>query len=110
MPTVVVEPSGIVLEVRRDEPVMRAAERLGYTWPTTCHGEASCKVCVLEVRGDPEALAPMSRLERSALERTFPSMRRGDWPLRLACQATPVRDVVVFKRGVRSAEPPRAIP
>ena len=101
MPTVIVEPKGTVLDVYDGETIMRAAERQGYVWPTVCGGEASCKACTCEVRSDPATLSQMTRLERTELERTFPSMERDGWPLRLACQATPIADVVVFKRGVR---------
>ena len=44
-----IEPSGVQLDVHRGEPLMRAAERLGYHWPTMCHGQAACTVCWIEV-------------------------------------------------------------
>jgi 2Fe-2S ferredoxin len=101
MPTVIVEPKGTVLLVGESETIMGAAQRLGYQWPTVCGGEASCKACTCEVRSDPDALEQMSRLERTELERSFPTLHRDRWPLRLACQAKPLADVTVFKRGVR---------
>jgi 2Fe-2S ferredoxin len=103
--TVVVEPKGFVLDAYEGETVMGAAGRLGYQWPTRCGGEASCSACACEVRTNPEGLSAMERLERSTLERVFPKLHEGEFPLRLACQARVVGDVVVFKRGVRELGP-----
>jgi 2Fe-2S ferredoxin len=101
VPRVTVEPKGIILDVIDGETIMGAASREGYQWPTVCGGQASCKACTCEVRSDPDALASLSRLELTELERTFPTLHRDGWPLRLACQAKPIADVTVFKRGVR---------
>ena len=101
MPTVRVEPKGIVLEVQVGETIMEAATRLGYSWPTVCGGQASCTTCVCDVEEGAEALEPISRLERTELERVFPTLERRGLPVRLACQARPTADVVVTKRGVR---------
>jgi Transketolase, pyrimidine binding domain len=38
VPTVRVQPSGIEIEAALDEPVMSAARRAGYAWPTVCGG------------------------------------------------------------------------
>ncbi len=82
---------------------MHAAERLGYRWPTMCHGQASCTLCVIVVDEDPDAFEPPGRLEREGLKlfagRTFYEGRH----VRLACQARPVADTVVTERGVRPA-------
>jgi hypothetical protein len=42
--TVCVEPQGIELVARHGETVMAAAERLGWRWPTICHGDDSSPV------------------------------------------------------------------
>jgi ferredoxin, 2Fe-2S len=101
MALVTVEPKGHQIQAQEGESIMTAAVRLGYQWPTICGGIASCKACTVEVISDPDALEPMSALERTELARSFPTMEREGRPLRLACQARPARDVTVFKRGVR---------
>ena len=95
-----VEPAGVTIEVEEGEPLMRAAERLGYTWPTLCHGNAECTVCWIEVTDTAAFDAPTSLEERGLRlfeGRTF----FADKSIRLACQARPVRDTVVTKRGVK---------
>jgi ferredoxin, 2Fe-2S len=100
--TVRVEPSNVQITVRSGEPLMRAAERLGYHWPTICHGQAECTVCWIEV-DDTDAFEPPQPLELKGLRlfegRSFYAGRN----IRLACQARPVDDTVVTKRGVRPA-------
>jgi 2Fe-2S ferredoxin len=102
-----VEPMGIDVEVRPGESLMRAAERLGLRWPTICHGHAECTVCCIVVDDAPDAFAPPTAPEIDGLKlfagRTFYAGKE----VRLACQARPVADTVVVKRGVRwaTAEP-----
>lgn len=95
-----VEPSHAVIEVQAGEPLMRAAERLGYHWPTICHGQAECTACWIEV-DEPEAFEEPSPVECGGLRlfegRSFYAGKN----VRLACQARPLRDTVVTKRGVR---------
>lgn len=99
--TVRIEPAGIDLEVRPGEPLMRAAERQGWQWPTLCHGEAACTVCWIEVIDD--AFEPPNDLEARGL-RLFEGRSFYDGkPVRLACQARPVADTAVVKRGVKRA-------
>lgn len=98
---VTIEPKGIVVETDGTHSVMAAAEAAGYQWPTICHGKASCKACLLELVGPLDGLAPMGRLEATELERAMPARLRAGEPIRLACQAVPIADVVVRKRGVR---------
>jgi len=88
--TVRVEPAGIELTVEPGETVMHAAERLGYRWPTVCHGQAVS-----------EHLVAPAPLERSALGSSPVVAAAGGGHVRLACQATVTGDVVVGKRGVR---------
>ncbi len=99
-PTVRVEPLGAEIPVREGEGLMGAAERLGYGWPTLCHGHAQCTACWIEVE-DPEAFEPAAPLEVKALSlfdgRSFYAGKH----IRLACQARPLRNTVVTKRGVK---------
>ena len=100
--TVHIEPSHVQIDVRGGEPLMRAAERLGYYWPTLCHGQAACTVCWIEV-DDPDAFEPPGPPELEGLKlfegRSFYAGKN----IRLACQARPVGDTLVTKRGVRPA-------
>ena len=49
MTVVRVEPSGFEFDVRPGESVAEAAWRLGYSWPTTCWGQAECMLCFVRV-------------------------------------------------------------
>src|SRR5271169_2258040 len=107
MAKVRVEPIGLDLEVGGEETVFSAARRQGLVWPTVCGGHANCKACTMEVRHHPDALSPMSGLERRELLLTFGSTDRADAQLRLACQTKVATDgAIVFKRGVKPAEDP----
>ncbi|CUU58962.1 2Fe-2S iron-sulfur cluster binding domain-containing protein [Parafrankia irregularis] len=67
-PVVRVEPLGVELTVESGETIIEAAWRLGYHWPTTCHGQGACTVCRLEVvRGAEHLVAPDAE-EVGALE------------------------------------------
>ncbi len=100
-----VEPTGVSLAVRRGETLMAAAERLGYRWPTICHGQAVCTACHVVLTRDTEAFEPAGPREQAAL-RLFEGRSYFDGKIvRLACQARPVADTTVTKRGVRAIEP-----
>jgi 2Fe-2S ferredoxin len=103
-----VEPAGIELDVHEGEPIMTAASRLGYRWPTECGGQAECGVCALEVLAAREELPAPTTLEAERLA-TLPERRlRPESELRLACQLHAVTGLVVRKRGVsRTPEGPR---
>jgi 2Fe-2S ferredoxin len=97
-----VEPAGVTIEVRESESLMHAAERSGYHWPTLCHGQATCTACWI-CADDQDAFAPPATLEMTGL-RLFEGRSFFDGkPLRLACQARPVHDTMVTKRGVKPA-------
>jgi ferredoxin len=66
--TVCVEPQGIELVARHGETVIAAAERLGWRWPTICHGDGECSVCWVKVIGGSAHISPMSEDERATLE------------------------------------------
>ncbi|WP_018506141.1 2Fe-2S iron-sulfur cluster-binding protein [Parafrankia discariae] len=101
-PLVRVEPLGADLTPEPGETIIEAAWRLGYHWPTVCHGQASCTVCHVEVLSGAEHLTPADEEERDALENRLPGARRRDLvELRLACRACATGDVAVRKKGVR---------
>lgn len=101
MPIVRVEPSGIELDVKDGETAMAAALRLGYRWPTLCGGEGACSVCRMEVVSGENNLGPKADDEQETLD-SAPGRPRGEH-VRLACQASVYGDVVVLKKGVKSA-------
>lgn len=98
--SVVVEPRGFVLEAEEGETVMAVAERLGYRWPTLCHGEGTCSICWAEVLIGEENLSPMRDNECQTLELLSSHLRAGR-NVRLACQARVRGDLTVRKPGVR---------
>ena len=100
--TVHVEPAGVDIDVADGEAVMFAAERLGYRWPTVCHGQAVCTTCYFEVLDGSENLTPPEPLERAALA-SSPVVQLATGEVRLACQARVEGDVRIRKRGVRPA-------
>jgi 2Fe-2S ferredoxin len=100
-PVVRVEPLGVDLAVREGETLMHAAQRLGYRWPTMCHGQAACTVCHIVLDGGDDAFEPPRPLERSGLALFTGQTFYDGKVLRLACQARPVTDTTVTKRGVR---------
>jgi ferredoxin, 2Fe-2S len=104
-PVVHVEPVGADLELASGETIIEAAWRLGYHWPTVCHGQATCLVCHVEVLSGAEHLAPAEGEERDAIEYGLPSAHRRDLTrFRLACRARATGDVTVRKNGVRRGQ------
>jgi len=104
-PVIHVDPVGADLELEPDETIIEAAWRLGYHWPTTCYGQATCTVCHVEVLGGGEHLTPADDEEQDALDRGLPGSRRRDsGEIRLACRARATGDATVRKKGVRRVE------
>lgn len=105
---VVVQPSGIEFDVDlgTQETAMGAAERHGFSWPTTCHGIAECRTCIMYVLDDDVdgCVAPPNLLEQQALDTMSFSLQGAPERWRLACQAVILADVTVRKPGVRPAE------
>ena len=100
-----VEPIGADIEIAPGETIIEAAWRLGYHWPTTCYGQATCTSCHVEVIAGDEHLSPVGDEEYDALAyRLSGSARRDMTRVRLACRAQPHGDVTVRRPGVR---PPR---
>jgi 2Fe-2S ferredoxin len=103
VPRIEVRPSGIELDASQDEPVMMAAQRAGYSWPTVCHGQGECHACFVTVLAGAENLSPVQAFEAEGVAQVAASAVAGQ-AVRLACQARVRGDVVVFKRGVRRRE------
>ncbi|ONH28838.1 ferredoxin [Pseudofrankia asymbiotica] len=107
-----VDPLGAELELGPGETIIEAAWRLGYHWPTTCHGQATCLVCQVEVLGGAEHLVPPDDEETDALAARLPGdprrdatdPRRDPTDSRLACRTRVTGDVVVRKKGVRRVQ------
>jgi ferredoxin, 2Fe-2S len=99
--TVRVVPQEIELIVDDGETVMGSAERLGWQWPTICHGQCECTVCWIEILDGVTNVGPMTDDEREMLQ-DFP-LRRPGKEVRLACQTRVHGPVVVKKRGVTRA-------
>jgi 2Fe-2S ferredoxin len=102
VPRVIVEPSGVAIQVEQGESLMTAAARAGYKWPTVCHGKAECTVCFV-VADDPDAFIDPEPAELAGLEMFAGRAVYEGKVLRLACQARPRRDTTVTKRGVKPA-------
>jgi ferredoxin, 2Fe-2S len=98
-----VEPSGALIEVRPGESLMRAAERQGFRWPTVCHGQAVCTACAIVLDDHVDDFDPPEALELKGLESFAGRSFYEGKVVRLACQARPITDTVVTKRGVRPA-------
>ncbi len=97
------EPLGVVFALEAGETLMAAAVRVGYYWPTICHGNAQCNRCVVRVI-DGIGLVPPTAVELVGLRGV--RWRNGieDHAERLACQLRATGDAVVDKRGVRPIE------
>ena len=93
-----VEPSGVIFGAEPDETIMGAARRNGFTWPSVCGGEGSCRTCFVIVVDGPDWLSPIGGLEQRGINELL-SVRTYPGPVRLACQARPVGDVVVTRSG-----------
>jgi 2Fe-2S ferredoxin len=102
--TVRVEPAGVELDVEAGETVLEAAWRLGYTWPTTCFGQAECMVCFVKVIGGEQHTEPPGSDELFQMGALLPRRLRG--PLvRLACRLRVTGSgVILEKKGVRTPE------
>lgn len=97
--TVIVRPSGLEFVLEEGEPLMRAAERRGYRWPTICGGQGTCRTCFVQVEEGAAYCSEIGGLEREGIQ----ALRRPvDGRTRLACQLRVTGGpVTVTKRGVR---------
>jgi ferredoxin, 2Fe-2S len=100
MPVVRVEPSGIELELLPGEAVAVGAWRLGYSWPTSCWGQAECMLCRTEVVDGDEHVLPPNDDELEALRLLLPRSARRPG-VRLGCRLVVTADgVTVMKKGL----------
>jgi 2Fe-2S ferredoxin len=103
MYTVTIQPSGVELSVEDGESVAVAAWRQGYTWPTTCWGQAQCTICWVTVLEGAGQLSTPTAEEDEALASTLAPQLFAD-DVRLACRVLVAGDgVVLQKKGVRAA-------
>jgi ferredoxin, 2Fe-2S len=93
-----VVPAEIELAVEADEPLIRAAWRAGYYWPTVCGGNGECLACACDVIEGQDAVLPPSRRETMIL------MGRSRAGSRLACQLRVKGPATVEKKGVRRTD------
>lgn len=100
MPRLRVEPSGLELDVEPGDTAFQAAARVGATWPNVCGGQGLCRTCWFEVLSGEEHLAPAQTREVEALRLLAPTLGTSR-PVRLACQAAILGDLIVRKMGVR---------
>lgn len=105
MATIRILPLEDEISAENGEAVMKAAQALGYYWPTTCGGEGRCTTCACDVLEGAALLSVMGKGERATLvdERGESALASG---VRLACQARVDGDgiVVIRKPGVRRPE------
>lgn len=102
---VTVEPSNISFGVGPGETIFAAARRQGIVWPTRCQGRASCRLCYFEAdQAAAAGLAAAGRLENEALKRLVLELPPGV-RTRLACQATVLSDIKIFRPGVHLVDP-----
>jgi ferredoxin len=94
-------PLNVELAVRPGEPLMTAAQRQGYFWPTRCRGQALCTACLFEIVSGDDAFDPPRPLEQEALESLSAFQSRRPGQLRLGCQARVHGDATVLKRGIK---------
>ena len=96
-----VDPSRVSFDIQADETILEAALRNGYTWPTICGGQGTCKTCVfLTIEGEAH-LSPIGSWEATGLRSIEHSLSNNGQGWRLACQAKVSADVRVRKIGVR---------
>lgn len=97
-----VVPLELEIHVEDGETLMEAAERLGWYWPTICHGEAQCSVCWFEVLAGIEELAPPAADELRTLDLLGRHLRsKAPGTIRLGCQSRPEGNLVIKKTGLR---------
>ena len=96
-----VEPAHVAFDIRRDETVFSAALRNGYTWPSLCGGQGTCKTCVFLILDGHENLSAITPWEETGLRAILDSLPNNGQGWRLACQTSVVADIRVRKIGVR---------
>lgn len=97
-----VTPAGVTIDVPEGTAVMLAAIDAGFSWPTSCGGNAQCGTCVSQVTGGADNCVPMETEETETLERVLVGTPIAD--RRLACRLMITGPVQINKRGVRPVE------
>ena len=92
-----VEPLEIKIEVGPDESLLDAAERAGWKWPSICHGQGQCTVCLVTVIAGASNLSEPQKAEVDRLRNSGRDLAEN----RLACQIRVNGPATVLKRGVR---------
>lgn len=92
-----VEPLGIEVDVGDEESLLEGAIRAGLRWPSICHGQGQCTVCLVTVAAGANNL---SQPQRAEIERLRDSGRYRP-ECRLACQLRVKGPATVIKQGVR---------
>ena len=101
MPRVIVEPSGIEIDVEPDETVAEAAWRQGLVWPTKCWGQLDCMACFTTIVDEELSAVPAEDEELDAMRLRLPARSR-DPLVRLGCRLKVKKSgLVVEKSGVR---------
>ncbi len=95
-----VEPSGATFDIRAEETVIEAAWRNGYTWPTLCNGQGTCRTCVFMTLDGEQNLSTIEAWEDAGLQTIADSLPGEGRGWRLACQAKVRGDVRLRKIGV----------
>jgi len=96
-----VEPSGAAFDIHDGETIIQAAWRNGYTWPTICGGQGTCKTCVFLTLDGEDNLLAVESWEATGLQSIAASLPNAGRGWRLACQAKVCGDIRLKKIGVR---------
>jgi 2Fe-2S ferredoxin len=98
-----VEPAGVEIDIRSGETLLDAAWRNGYSWPTTCRGQARCTSCHVLVAAGAERTTPsVDPEEQAAIARLRRLWYRDAQMVRLACRMSVTGDVVVEQHQFRA--------
>ncbi|NBM16138.1 2Fe-2S iron-sulfur cluster-binding protein [Streptomyces sp. GC420] len=93
MPTVTVQPEGVVVELRAGETVLEGLYRAGYAYRTGCR-RGGCGICKADlVVGDVE-------YHKAVADTVLPAAERGSGTC-LTCRAVPAGDVCITLRNDR---------
>ena len=92
MPRIKLEPLGITINVSAKNGLWRSLKHAKVELAATCQGQGTCGTCALRIFDGASCLSPMETLEQITLKNT----RRDLSLYRLTCQASALKDGVVF--------------
>jgi 2Fe-2S ferredoxin len=102
VPTVLIQPAGIELDVRDGESVAEAAWRQGYVWPTQCWGQTDCMSCFAKILDGELAARPADQEELDAIRFKMSDKMKSNPLVRLGCRIrVSGAGLVLEKQGVR---------